>query len=114
MEEDVDEFLAHFGVKGMRWGNRKGSSRPSSNDIHNARLRTAARLGQQQSHVHAYNTATTEAGRRRATEAIDKIGKEGAADLKLANMKTRGEKIGTALVVGALGVTALGLVAPKK
>jgi hypothetical protein len=24
MDDEVDEFLAHFGVKGMRWGHRKG------------------------------------------------------------------------------------------
>lgn len=26
MEDDVDEFLAHFGVKGMRWGVRKDAA----------------------------------------------------------------------------------------
>lgn len=30
MDDEVDEFLKHFGVKGMRWGRRKGSDSSSS------------------------------------------------------------------------------------
>lgn len=31
MDEELDDFLAHYGVKGMRWGYRKpGTGKPSS------------------------------------------------------------------------------------
>lgn len=32
MAEEVDEYLAHFGVKGMRWGKRKPESQDRIND----------------------------------------------------------------------------------
>jgi len=33
----VDEFLEHFGVKGMRWGVRKRSEAPASADVQRVR-----------------------------------------------------------------------------
>lgn len=32
----VDNFLAHYGVKGMRWGNRNVSKEPASKDAQTA------------------------------------------------------------------------------
>lgn len=32
MDDEVDDFLAHYGVKGMRWGVRRKSSTPKSEE----------------------------------------------------------------------------------
>lgn len=123
----VDEFLTHHGVKGMHWGHRKGSSeggseggsgkggsepkvkkpKPTAQDILQARARQAVREDKQYDLSKEALTATSEKGRQRALAEIARIDKEGAADQEIAKRMTRGEKIGTTILLAGLAGTVL-------
>lgn len=79
MSEQVmttEEFLAHYGVKGMRWGHRK--ARPTSDDIHDARIRIAGKQQQLKKQTKAVKTA----------KKSGNASKQAAAEKKLQDMKT--------------------------
>lgn len=126
-QSNVDDFLAHHGVLGMKWGHHRseggdsggGSSaprvkkvKPTTADIKNARLRNDSRQRVLNDQVDKYNTAVDDRGRAKAEAAIERITKEGAADAKLATKSTRGEKIALGVLAGVVGAhIALGVAA---
>lgn len=42
MEDDVEDFLAHYGVKGMKWGQRKADRREASVQKQTAKMKKQA------------------------------------------------------------------------
>lgn len=46
MPTEVDDFLAHYGVPGMKWGKSKGSSGPSRSEVRKALKAPNARYSQ--------------------------------------------------------------------
>lgn len=133
MTKDVDEFLAHYGIPGMRWGKRnassdsgssgKGSSskeekapkakKPTSDDIKAARSRQSERSMKVGLAEYEYMAATSKKGKQKAYEALDKAGDEyfNSPDRAIANRKTRGEKAAAALSWGVIGLSAASLAA---
>lgn len=55
--ESPEEYLEHYGVKGMKWGVRK--NKPSSDEIMSARLRQAGRVNAVQQSRDRYKAATS-------------------------------------------------------
>jgi hypothetical protein len=94
-DEDVEDFLAHHGVKGMHWGVHK--ARPTTADIHTARQ---AQMQRRLDYNKAKKSGDAEATAK-AAEAFNK-----SPDRALAAHLTRGEKIGAVLLspVGAAGI----------
>lgn len=102
---DVDAFLAHYGVKGMKWGHRKTYS---SADIKAARARNAKREGDLLSKAYdVSNTKKGTAARAKADKAYNKAHTDYLKnpDRATALRMTKGEKIAVA-VIAATGVGA--------
>lgn len=114
----TEDFLAHYGVKGMKWGRRKaegssdgGSSssakpkKPSSADILEARKRHNARVMDiyDQDAKAAY--ASTPEARKKATAKLRKMAREARAseDAKIGNKATAADKVVSYMVFGPLG-----------
>jgi hypothetical protein len=105
MTQEVDDFLAHYGVKGMRWGVR--GAKPTSSQIMDARAKQASRQRAINSQIDKTNLAT---GKKQEAEA-KKLNKMGVDYLKspdraTAARMTTGEKFGLALL--AVGIPGVG------
>ena len=98
----TDDFLAHYGVKGMKWGKRK----VASSEIIDARARNASRVRQISNQIDKTNLAT---GAQQKKEGA-KLAKMQASYLKnpdraTALRMTTGEKA----VLGVLAVAIPGV-----
>lgn len=104
----IAEVLIHYGTKGMKWGVRK--KKPTSDDIHAARVRQASRYRKFEKAQDDVNLATNSKSRNAAIRRRDKAEKEHDLneDRVTAVRMTRGEKFGAVLVAGPLG---LGIIA---
>lgn len=126
MSEEVDEFLAHYGVKGMRWGVRKrseggGSSEPTrkerraqkNREIVTARSRQAARERNFQEAQAEFIVARTNKGQDRAERMMRQMEREYYThpDAATAQRMTSGEKWATGLTLVGFGLSAASLVA---
>jgi hypothetical protein len=116
-----EEWLAHYGVKGMKWGQRKA---PTSAEIHDARARTASRERELSRQVDRTNLAKP--GREQAREAkklneltLDYLK---SPDRATALRMTKGEKVMNGIIAvgfpgvgtGAVAVAAGARVAIRK
>jgi hypothetical protein len=88
-----EEFLAHLGVKGMRWGTRKQN--PTGSEIKGARTRQAER------HV-AVRTAKTPSARNKASKDVTTN-----EDRVTASRMTIGEKIVATMLGGPVGLIVI-------
>lgn len=112
-----EEWLAHYGVKGMRWGHRKApdavgaaSNRPkvTSKDIHDARERTAVRRRAINAQVDKVNAAAANgASKREFTKEAKTLEKMSVDFLKnpdraTALRMTTGERVAAGIIAVAL------------
>jgi hypothetical protein len=119
-----EEALAHFGVKGMKWGVRKpddsggGSGGPAklkgkerTDAILNARVRQGARKYAYQNATAEFMVARTAKGQDAAEKSMRKLEKEfyEGEDFKLSKQYTTGEKWVGGVSWAALGAAAVGL-----
>lgn len=114
MTQEVDTFLEHFGVKGMRWGVRRGDSGDSSSaskpkkakvtsrDIKDARKRQDDRLRDFQEKSADYYTSRSSKGEALAERKMRNAEWDlyNNPDAKTANRFTTGEKWATAAIIG--------------
>lgn len=116
MSEVTDDFLQHYGVQGMKWGKRNGSSKSggggtgkngkvTSGDIHLARRAQVARARNLSAAESKYYAATTNKGRAKAEKMMDKLEKDfyNNPDAKISAKMTKSEKVGAAIVYGMAG-----------
>ena len=113
----TDEFLAHFGVKGMKWGHRKSintvqkapKKKYSSDEILSARQRQFDRINKINRHAEDVRLASSAKGRASAQKMVDKYANQyvNSKDKEIAAKSTRGEKAAAALVYGSLAVVTL-------
>lgn len=105
---DLEDALAHFGVKGMKWGKR--SARPSTSDIKDARVRQNARLRGVQNAEDNLNLRAiqkpSEAKDKAAVRAFQKAEKDfhDNPDRAVAQRLTRGEKAALVVLTGPFAV----------
>jgi len=126
MTTDIDDFLQHYGVAGMRWGHRTGGAAgPSRSErkaakkearneedrnIVAARIRMERRAGALNNKAALTYTATTKKGREAAEKAYDKAAKTAInhPDNDTAAKMTHGEKVGNRLALG-ISLGSIGL-----
>lgn len=121
MSEQTDDFLEHYGVKGMRWGRRRTdaqldaakskrkSSKPSSSDIKDARARQWNRLGQLDKAETAFFVSSTKKGKAEAQAMVTKLEAElyYGKDVATAAKMTKGEKWANGVAWGGLALSAV-------
>lgn len=106
VEEERDVALAHFGVKGMKWGVRK--QKVTTADINTARGRHNARLNKIEETGERIAGTKSQVEKKRLLGQIHKLAKEGlnTPDADVATRVTRGEKIAGLLLTGGLFTAA--------
>jgi hypothetical protein len=105
-----EQALAHFGVKGMKWGVRNeetgGRRKATSQEIMDARITTQARTSSIFEADRRVRTASTPAEKKKALADVERLAKQLAEsdDTRVANMMTSGEKAAAVLVTGPIGL----------
>jgi len=123
-KEVGENYLEHYGKMGMKWGHRNAASgatktdkpkkvKVTTADIKSARARQSVRERKYEESQGDFIVARTNKGRDRAEKVMRKHEKEYflGKDAKTADRMTRGEKIGTTLVLGITGLVFAGMVA---
>lgn len=105
--KSIEDALAHYGVKGMRWGVRK---KVTAADIADARINLASKqlkVAKAQQKVKATQRGTVE--RAKAVAKREEAKKEFLKDPDRVNAMrfTRGETVAIALLGGPVGLTVI-------
>lgn len=115
MTQEVDEFLAHYGVKGMKWGVRKKkpitfdkdnkiSRRPTTTEIRDARSQRKG-LQAEIKKLDAQYGKDPETGLAFLSKEHSRVYKEllEGDNHAISIYKTRGEQAAAALLLGPIG-----------
>lgn len=101
------EELAHYGVKGMKWGQRK---KYSTEEIHTARIRQRSRVHQLNDTAAKLNLATGKKADTLAKKYAKEMNElETNKDAAVAARMTKGEKAANLILAGPFGAIAIGL-----
>jgi len=103
----LDE-LAHYGVKGMKWGVRKAN--PTTSEIQGARQRQAIRWQKVIEADQKLQIASSSSQKKSAERQIDKAARDFATneDRVTAARMTRGEKATALILAGPVGLIVIG------
>lgn len=117
MTQSVEEFLAHTGVLGMHWGQRRAEKildrKEKDREIIASRIRTTNRARTLDSKAALTYTATSKKGQELATKSFEKYANHvlNHKDTKMASMMTHGEKVANGISLGVLGAIVAGAIA---
>lgn len=102
-EEGLEGELVHVGVKGMRWGHRKGTddTRPTATDVYKARGDRAEKQIQLAGHQSLAKTAPSVYGDNK----IKNLKKDIQQTNKVANLSANKRELAAKIQIGA-GITA--------
>jgi len=99
------EELAHYGVKGMKWGKRK---KYTTQEIHDARARQRSRFANLEAQVHKTNLSTGKAQEANAKKLVKLHNDlETNKDAAVAARMTKGEKAANLILAGPIGALAI-------
>lgn len=122
MTDEVDDFLAHFGVKGMKWGKRKQAVLAADAKILEARSNQKARKARVSKSISEldkfdvskgpWSKAEKRAQKKAEQEYFDSINDiRMTPDKKTAALKTSGEKAVDRVIMAVGAVTVVSLIA---
>ena len=120
MSEVTDDFLAHYGVKGMQWGKRSAApqTRKQKRQAHDfevlsARQRQRSRERKYEEAQGDFMVARTAKGQDKAEKIMRKMEKDYFThpDAATAQKLTTGEKRAVGIAYGAMGLMAVSLIA---
>lgn len=119
-----EDYLAHYGVRGMRWGKRgagnggapKQTSKERTAEIKAARKKIAEQVQRHDNATYQSLMGVTAKERQKGRDTASKILREldeSGLD-KIASKYTRGEKIASALILGATGAMVVSTYVPTR
>jgi hypothetical protein len=134
---EADEFLAHFGVKGMKWGKHTAGAsgggggggigakvgaakagvkkayenRSTTAEIKTARANDKAALKDQKAAKKEIRKAGNPADKAKAKEAFEKVKSErlNSDNFRIASKLTTGEKVAAVVLTGNAGYAAIAI-----
>lgn len=99
--------LMHYGVKGMKWGERKAE--PSKTEILNARARVDAQARQIHNAADKVNSLQGAAQTRAAKEYADKVKAFQQDEARVtAQHMTQGERVAAVILTGPIALLVIG------
>lgn len=99
------EELAHYGVKGMKWGQRK---KYSTDQIKDARARQGSRVARINDQAHKLNLAEGKAKDAAAKKYVEMMKElQSHPDAAIGGRMTRGEKAAALLIGGPIGAIVI-------
>jgi len=109
---EVEDVLAHHGVKGMKWGKRKTARVARNQSIVDARERQYGRSQAYDSLAAKHALMVSKKGKESVARQMDKLKDEyvSGEDAKIAAKLTSGEKAVNALLLTGIGLTIAGTV----
>lgn len=112
MSQEVDDFLAHFGKKGMKWGSRNERNAA----ITDARRRQQIRTDNFYKADEKVWMAKTAKGKAAAEKMVEKAAKDliNNPDAEVAKLLTTGEKFALAVGIAGAAVAVGSMVTAKR
>lgn len=121
-EEEVEEFLSHYGKKGMKWGQRRARNRELNRatklrenkeiDAARAAFKTGKPQAQAKKNKAQYKKDKQNLGTREARRLLAKRNEQYVKDIETANT-TKNGKEKTILALGVVGIIAISQLAGR-
>lgn len=130
MATNVDDFLAHYGVPGMKWGQRRAhakemrsldkaskkkdkAERNDKIDAARERFRSGQAKADLKNAKAEYKTQKNVVGKREAKKILNAVKEKNLADYETGAQWKSGKETATGLIAGATGLVLISVLSAK-